>query len=184
MPSSLKTTTASFTYDEPSIFLIGSTAYETKGGVTVTATVNMRQIEVDGVTQEHEGLDFVESAPISISCNLIAAAEATLQLLMWADTPVGTTPNLQWQTPPVNRLLASASYISGVQVVRRRRDGNWVGYLIPRAVFTSPPAPSSGTSGDGTFAISIASRVPAAGSNYVSQWELIQTATPPSGISV
>lgn len=178
MPTALKTTTQTFTYDEPSIFTIGVVAYETKGGVTVTAEVNMRQIEVDGVTQEHELLDFVESASISVSCMLVAATEATLQLLMWGDTPTGTTPTVQWQVPDINRIATGPMYISDVRVQRRRRDGNWVGFSIPRAIFTAPPSPSSGTSGDGTWSIAIKSRVPAASSNYTKQWELTQSTTP------
>lgn len=182
MPSSLKTTTAPLTYDEPSIFTIGAVAYETKGGVTVTPELTTRQIEVDGVSQHHEGLDFVERTSLLISCTIVAASTATLQLLMWSDTPTGTAPAQEWQTPAINRLLPSASYISDVRVMRRRRDGTFFGYLIPRALFTTPPVPSSGTSGDGTWAISIISVVPAASNNYTPTYSLFSTAEPPAGV--
>ena len=182
MPSSLKTTTAGFTYDELSIFTIGAVAYETKGGVTVTPELTTRQIEVDGVSQHHEGLDFVERSSLSISATLIAASTATLQLLMWNDTPTGTAPTQEWQTPAINRLLPSGSYISDVRVLRRRRDGTFFGYAIPRALFTTPPVPSSGTSGDGTWAISILAVVPAASSNYTPTWSLFSTNEVPAGV--
>jgi hypothetical protein len=183
MPSALKTTTAALTYDEPSIFVIGAVAYETKGGVTVLPEWTIRQIEVDGVTQDHEGLDFVEKTSLSITCNLVAASTATLQLLMYNDTPTGTAPVQEWQTPPVNRLLASGSYISDVRVMRRRRDGEFYGYVVPRARFTTPPVPSAGISGDGTWAISILAVVPSASSNYTPTWSFFGTNVVPAGVS-
>lgn len=183
MPTSLKTTTAALTYDEPSIFTIGANAYETKGGVTVTPELTVRQIEVDGVTQHHEGLDFVDRSSLSISATLVAASTATLQLLMWADVPTGTAPTQEWQTPAINRLLPSGSYLTDVRVLRRRRDGTFFGFVIPRALLTTPPMPSSGTSGDGTWAISIVSVVPFALSSYTPTWSLYSTDVTPEGVN-
>lgn len=173
MPTAVKTTTASFTIDEPSLFMIGTTAYETKGGVTVTPTVSMRQIEVDGVSQELDGMDFVESASCTVSTTLVALPDSSLALLMWNIAPTGTLPDQVYAVPDVQRLLPNTAYLNDVSVRRRRRgDGIFHGVTIPRAVITSW-VPSAGTSGDGTVAITIMSRAPI-GTPYAKQWSLIR----------
>jgi hypothetical protein len=173
MPTALKTTTASFTIDEPSIFMIGTTAYETKGGVTITPAVNIRQIEVDGVSQAMDGLDFVESATCTVSTTLVALPDTTLSLLNWNVAATGTLPDQAYAVPDIMRLLASTSYLDNVSVRRRRRgDGIFLGITIPRALITSW-VPSAGTSGDGTVAITIESRAPIA-TPYAKQWSVIR----------
>lgn len=182
MPSAIKTTTAGFTIDEPSLFLIGSAAFETKGGVTVTPTVTMRQIEVDGVSQALDTLDFVEGTSCTISTTLLSVPDALIPTLMWQDTPTGALPDLEYQTPDVQRLLPSTAYLTNVSVMRRRRDGNYLGIRIPRAVLLSF-VPSAGTSGDGTFQITIESRSPTA-TPYAPQWSFIRNDDAIAGVTL
>lgn len=178
MPTALKTTTASLTLDEPHIIAIAGVSYETKGGTTITQAITMRQIEVDGVTQKITGLDFVESTSIMVSATLIAIPNATIQsIFMFNATPTGTAPVQTWDTPAVNKLLPAGAYGAAMKVLRRRRgDTVWTGFNIPYYLVTDFK-PTSGTSGDGAFAITVESRIPST-TPYASHWQYINDPAP------
>lgn len=182
MPTALKTTTAGFTIDEPSLFLIGTTAYETRGGITVTPTITTRQIEVDGVSQAVDGLDFVEGTSCTVSLTILSVPDALIPTLMWQDGPTGALPDLIYQTPNVQRLLPMTAYLDNLSVMRRRRDGNFLGIRIPRALLTSF-VPSAGTNGDGTYQLSFESRAPIA-NPYADHWSFVRTDDPISGVTI
>jgi hypothetical protein len=177
MPTAVKTTTAGFTIDEPSIFLIGGVSFETRGGVTVNPSITTRQIEVDGVTQALDGLDFVEGSACTVSTSLLALPDTTIATLMWQDTPSGVAPDLTWDIPDVQRLLPGTAYLSDIKVLRRRRgDGNWLGIAVPRALLTTW-TPSAATNGDGLIQITIDSRAPIA-TPYARHWSFIRDDAP------
>lgn len=138
----------------------------TEGPISVEIERQVRQVPAEGVLQPVQGLEYITSEIIRISCALKELSEANIQSFHNnGAAATGTAPNLIWTSPQNLQLLATSTYLTNVQVLSARPSGSVVGYKIPVAMVTSCVMQTPAAPGEAVLQVTLESRATLAAPN-------------------